>query len=224
PTATATPTVTPTATPTITLTPTPTATPTHTPTPTATATPTITPTATPTSTPPPECGDSVVNSELGEECDLGDQNGIVCQAAYGQTCEYCDGACNTQVIVGPYCGDGVINGTEQCDGGEWCADTCVLQGPMCLNISAKNTTTGENVSSNSNVKLGDTVEFICQANSSSDTIYYSFRIQTGSGTPQLFSTNPAQNKISHQFLQAGTFSISCAPCINSSGGESICDW
>lgn len=63
------------------------------------------------------CGDDYV--EVGvESCDDGDSNGTVCTAGYEDTCNYCNVSCQYKTASGGYCGDGVVDTTEEvCDGG-----------------------------------------------------------------------------------------------------------
>lgn len=86
----------------------------------------------------PYCGDSKVNTDA-ETCDLGNANGQACAAVYGQTCTYCSAECQNTTVKGPYCGDNIKNGEEQCDdgntvNGDGCNSTCqteVPSGPTC---------------------------------------------------------------------------------------------
>ncbi len=61
------------------------------------------------------CGDGKVQKGV-EACDYGSQNGNSCTPSYGSTCNYCTNQCQRKTVSGAYCGDGVINGNEFCDG------------------------------------------------------------------------------------------------------------
>lgn len=78
----------------------------------------------------PRCGDRTVQSGQGEQCDDG-----INLATYGGTVQRCGPGCH----IAPYCGDGAIDGGEQCDDGagnrsgdayNGCSTSCVL-GPRC---------------------------------------------------------------------------------------------
>jgi cysteine-rich repeat protein len=71
----------------------------------------------------PRCGDGVVQSAYGEQCDLGTQNRDGLYGGCSQTCRY-----------GPHCGDGVHQQgtTEQCDdgnntSGDGCSAACLQE-------------------------------------------------------------------------------------------------
>jgi hypothetical protein len=63
------------------------------------------------------CGDGVINQN-SEQCDNGSSNGSVCTPTYGNSCNYCSVSCQNVTVTGPYCGDGAVNGSEQCDGND----------------------------------------------------------------------------------------------------------
>lgn len=88
------------------------------------------------------CGDGTLDSSSGEECDLGlecaagkdpttssckvgGQNNIKCVPGYGQnnSCQYCTASCKKGYVSGGFCGDGIIGGSEECDG-ESFGDVC----------------------------------------------------------------------------------------------------
>ncbi|RME31889.1 DUF4215 domain-containing protein [Candidatus Woesearchaeota archaeon] len=84
----------------------------------------------------PVCGNGEV--EFGESCDRGDENGRACSPGYGETCTYCTSSCAEETLTGPFCGDGVKNGGEECDGtdgvpeGKVCSASCELEDvPNC---------------------------------------------------------------------------------------------
>lgn len=97
----------------------------------------------------PNCGNGTIDG--AEQCDEGNNNGLVCNPAYGDSCNYCTYACTTATVMGGRCGDGIIqtNSNEQCDnagnngvscsaayGGtcQYCNNSCVVvqnTGPYC---------------------------------------------------------------------------------------------
>jgi cysteine-rich repeat protein len=63
------------------------------------------------------CGDGSLYVGT-EECDQGTQNGQSCSSSYGSTCAACSVSCRNVVSSGAFCGDGIRNGTEFCDGSQ----------------------------------------------------------------------------------------------------------
>lgn len=83
-------------------------------------------------TPPPlpSCGDG--NYDSGEECDDGPLNGIICTPAYGGRCFYCSATCTVVTVQGGSCGDGIINGPEQCESNSDCGTGKECQNCRCI--------------------------------------------------------------------------------------------
>lgn len=81
------------------------------------------------------CGDGIINVQ-GEECDYGEDNGIVCIPEYNGNCEWCNNQCKIETENGGYCGDGILDSEfEECDGEENCTDECLWEEeePICGN-------------------------------------------------------------------------------------------
>ncbi len=99
-------------------------------------------------TPPASCGDRIIQTANGEQCDngsisTGGTNGVACTPSYGSSCIYCSSLCEIVTVQGPYCGDGIVqtsNG-EQCDTGtqngvqgSGCTSSCqIVSGYTCNN-------------------------------------------------------------------------------------------
>jgi hypothetical protein len=104
---------------------------------------------------PPEtrCGDGVIqipNSQgQNEVCDDGD---VVTETScvYGTTnCDLCNADCSAVLsLTGESCGDAIINGPEQCDGGNNCGVSCQI-------ISSDDNQENQPSPDSSNLNLGD---------------------------------------------------------------------
>ena len=66
-------------------------------------------------------------------CDDGDDNGLACDPAYDDFCEYCTVECTTEEVFGGVCGDGTLDvGYEECDDGntddgDGCDSSCMTE-------------------------------------------------------------------------------------------------
>jgi len=92
----------------------------------------------------PFCGDDRISKELGEECEGANLNGATCEAlghkgggelACGADCKFDQMAC-----IDTWCGDGIKNGSEECDAGDGlgehqaCNANCTIRElPYCGN-------------------------------------------------------------------------------------------
>ncbi|RYE82990.1 MAG: hypothetical protein EOO75_19905 [Myxococcales bacterium] len=73
---------------------------------------------------PPLCGNGTVNADKGEQCDGANLNAQTCAAVLANPKAIgtltCTGACtldSSGCSIPPYCGDGKLNGSEECDAG-----------------------------------------------------------------------------------------------------------
>ncbi len=70
------------------------------------------------------CGDGKVNIGV-EECDAGADNGkVTCSADYNSSCLSCSTSCKFLASAGGYCGNGIKEGPEQCDGNQPAGTFC----------------------------------------------------------------------------------------------------
>ncbi len=83
------------------------------------------------------CGDNVTSTAFGEVCDQGAQNGTACTPIYDNSCQYCNSTCTSLTTVPKtiWCGDGIVNGTEDCDGSNVACTSGGLDGLKYCNNS-----------------------------------------------------------------------------------------
>jgi hypothetical protein len=84
------------------------------------------------------CGNGIPEGE--EQCDYGEDNGILCVPPYGSSCQYCSYGCATVTVYGGYCGDEIVQQEEdeQCElpdtgNNEYClqdTERCYLESYM----------------------------------------------------------------------------------------------
>ncbi len=71
------------------------------------------------------CGDGDIQNPnddgVEEVCDDGDDNGIVCDADYDGSCEYCSDTCEVITVEGSYCEDDNCDAEEDCNS---CSSDC----------------------------------------------------------------------------------------------------
>lgn len=77
------------------------------------------------------CGDGKLQVGV-EECDYGGQNNTTCRADYGATCARCSDTCHVTAMSGGYCGDGIRQAREQCDGSAGIDEALLTQGCQAL--------------------------------------------------------------------------------------------
>ncbi|MFH1662201.1 MAG: hypothetical protein ABIA02_03845 [Candidatus Falkowbacteria bacterium] len=88
------------------------------------------------------CGDDDIQAlTWGEECDDGINNtNIPCNPPYDSSCSYCDTSCQIQTVpISEWCGDGDINGPEECESGgggtseddQYVCTNCAWSGGWC---------------------------------------------------------------------------------------------
>lgn len=63
------------------------------------------------------CGDGYKHTGY-EACDDGSENGVPCDSNYDDTCSFCNVDCQMVTTSGSFCGDGILDEDEYCDGGE----------------------------------------------------------------------------------------------------------
>jgi cysteine-rich repeat protein len=102
----------------------------------------------------PYCGDNITHFDSGEQCDFGSENGLVCDPGNEAFCVYCSSTCQLERVnnqcgeTQPCCGDGIINGTEECDDGN------VVNGDGCNN-QCMNEYCGDNAVNNNGTEECD---------------------------------------------------------------------
>ena len=82
------------------------------------------------------CGNGVV--EAGEVCDSGS---LACMTSGYDGVEYCNAQCSgyNSCLTSEYCGDGIVNGNEQCDDsnnldGDGCSASCSVEVPVLSSL------------------------------------------------------------------------------------------
>jgi len=75
------------------------------------------------------CGDGILDN--GEECDLSQDNGTICEPPYDGSCQWCNSECEWEE-ESSFCGDHVLDSEEECDDGnnedgDGCSSECTVE-------------------------------------------------------------------------------------------------
>jgi uncharacterized repeat protein (TIGR01451 family) len=163
----------------------------------------------------PFCGDSVINGN--EQCDNGAQNGVACTPAYGQSCNYCSGSCQTVTVHGPYCGDRNVDTSEQCDdgnvvNGDGCSATCQAESGTLTVIKHVINDNGGNENANDftfKVNGGSSITFT----QSTDNLHAKNDLAVNAGT---------YNIVEDPFTGYATTYSNCSNIVLGNGGTATC--
>ncbi len=171
------------------------------------------------------CGDNFLFDGV-ESCDNGLNNKIPgaanpCASVYGGTCNYCNSLCQYKTFSGNYCGDGVVNGKEYCDGNaipKWCVKStgttlekisagCVAnndcdQDSSCLSVGVCNggALNGKDCTVNSQCSSGTTCALPICAGDCSAACPFTFQETSILVQSELEGAQPQQNIELYSYL------------------------
>ena len=167
------------------------------------------------------CGNAVVEST--EQCDFGAMNGQPCMAPTGTSCTYCSLVCTTVVVTGtttssassvsvgnPVCGNGKIEGGEQCDegsaNGKICdsvmGGSCTYCSVSCIPVTVDGSRSSSATSSSSATTVGTCSDGIDNdADGGTDIAFVTTAAPTGSKRRSSFMSFDSQKKVSYFMYQ-----------------------
>ena len=169
----------------------------------------------------PVCGNGKI--EGGEQCDDGSANGKICDSVMGNSCAYCSTSCTKVVVNGqtgwssssvfakePVCGNGTIEGGEQCDegsaNGKICdsvmGGSCTYCSVSCIPVTVDGSRSSSATSSSSATTVGTCSDGIDNdADGGTDIAFVTTAAPTGSKRRSSFMSFDSQKKVSYFMYQ-----------------------